>query len=69
MAEWVHVYRLRDSLSKYALVISGVESANAAHFLAPPVTCFPNLISSFTGIDFKMKTLLIDGIKVRVQIW
>lgn len=32
-------------------------------------TWFPNLISSFSGIDFKMKTLLIDGIKVRVQIW
>lgn len=23
----------------------------------------------FTGVDFKMKTLLIDGIKVRIQIW
>lgn len=54
---------------RVTFVISGVESANAAHFPAPPVAWFPNLISSFTGIDFKMKTLLIDGIKVRVQIW
>lgn len=23
----------------------------------------------FPGVDFKMKTLLIDGIKVRIQIW
>jgi len=26
--------------------------------------CFP-----FPGVDFKMKTLEIDGIKVRIQIW
>lgn len=26
-------------------------------------------LSLFTGVDFKMKTLLIDGIKVRIQIW
>lgn len=23
----------------------------------------------FPGVDFKMKTLEIDGIKVRIQIW
>lgn len=23
----------------------------------------------FPGVDFKMKTLRIDGIKVRIQIW
>lgn len=25
--------------------------------------------SSTSGVDFKMKTLEIDGIKVRIQIW
>lgn len=59
----------KDTVFRRTFVISGVESANADHFLAPPVTWFSNLISSFSGIDFKMKTLLIDGIKVRVQIW
>lgn len=28
-----------------------------------------NIFLYSVGVDFKMKTLKIDGIKVRVQIW
>lgn len=32
------------------------------------VSCF-KVFLLFAGVDFKMKTVDIDGIKVRVQIW
>lgn len=42
----------------------------------PPVTASPGKGNTRTphpipipGVDFKMKTIEVDGIKVRIQIW